>query len=242
VKRGQRLPSDQAEIAFDDIFVEQLEGLPAADQVDVLAAIVALCMNPAGKHPLSGPLAGWNTLDVSQGQQRVICRASTRHGVGLVEVLCLGVRRNNEIYDVAMALVASGRLTDDEITQIWEALAVLDVTLSAVGLDGWDFRPTPAPEGMQRAAVAAGLLTQAVAELLSADEITAAMTGGWSADGADPAQALVAALHRLQGSISPDIAARIVAQRRDDRCGVVLPRAAARCIRRRGHPGPHRTR
>lgn len=34
----------------------------------------------------------------------------------------------------------------------------------------------------------------------------------------------------------------VAASRRGKRCGVVMPKAQARCIRRAGHPGPHRAR
>lgn len=82
-----------------------------------------------------------------------------------------------------------------ELTDLWDAPAVLDVVAESVGLDGWDFQPPPAPVGMTKAAVAAGLIDEPVA-----------------------------------------------ASRRGKRCGVVMPRAQARCIRRAGHPGPHRAR
>jgi hypothetical protein len=146
----------------------------------VLAAVVALCSAPAGKHPLSAALAGWNTVEVLGGHRRVVFRVSAPGGVGLVEVLCLGPRADGEVCDLAAALAASGLLDGDRVTQLWDALAVLDVVAEKVGLDGWDYAPLPAPEG----------------------------------------QAPV---------------------RSEPRCDAVLPRARSRCIRRRGHPGPHRS-
>ena len=76
--------------------------------------------------------------------------------VGLIEVLCIGPRRDSEIYDMAVGIANSGLLADDEVTKLWEALALLDVAVESVGLEGWDYRPAPALEGLRRAAVAAG--------------------------------------------------------------------------------------
>jgi hypothetical protein len=169
-----------------------------------------------------------------------VYKGSLVDGVGLIDVLCLGHRRAAEVYDLAQALAGSGRLTEDEVTQLWIALALLDVVVEDVGLDGWDYRPEPAPEGLRRAVVAAGLLDEKTAELLSKDEVQAAMEGGWGAAGADPIKAIQAALARARGSVTPPNDASVLAGRREDRCGVPMPRARTRCIRRKGHPGPHR--
>lgn len=241
MKRGGRLPNDQAEIAFSDIFVEQMESHTAAEQVEVLADVVGLCTDPAGKHPLSKALAGWNTLAVLSGKRRVVYRVAEIDSVGLIEVLCIGPKSANEVYDIAVGLVESGALSDDDATQLWEALSLLDVVAESVGLDGWDYRPPPAPEGMVRAAVASGLLTEEVASLLSHDELEAAMEGGWSSTGADPIAALAAALTRARGNIAFP-GDTVVHDRTKDRCGAIMPRAQARCIRVAGHPGAHRAR
>jgi hypothetical protein len=241
VRRDGRLPNDQAEIVLTDILVEQLEALTEVERLEVLAEIVALCETPGGKHALRAPLAGWNTLDVLASERRIVFRAGTVNGVGLIEAVCLGPRRDSAVYAMASALVATGRLSDDEVTELWRALALLDVVEEQVGLDGWDYRPVPAPAGLQRAAVAAGLLTEDDAAVLSLDEIQAAMTSGWDDDGnASPVRALGAAFERSRGRIG-DVAS-IVTNRKADRCGVVLPRAKVHCIRRAGHPGPHRAR
>jgi hypothetical protein len=245
VRRGARLPGDAAELVLSDVLVEQLAGLTPDLREEVLAAVVRLCADPAGDHPLSGVLAGWNTLSVLRGRSRVVHRVDVVAGVGLIEVLCLGPRSDSEVYDVARALVASGLLTDDEITALWDALAVLDVVAERVGLDGWDFRPEPAPEGMRRAAVAAGLLDAEVADLLGRDEVEAAMCEGWGPAGPDPVAALVAALERARDRAVPldaDGARAVLASRGGPRCGAVMPRARRRCVRRAGHPGPHRGR
>jgi hypothetical protein len=241
VRRGRRLPDDQAEIVFSDVFVEQVAELHPDQQVDVVAAMVALCENPSGKHPLHAPLRGWNTEDVLEAEHRVVYRAGVVDGVGLIDVLCLGPRSGSQVYDMAVALTASGLLTNDEVTFLWEALAVLDVVEEDVGLDGWDYRPPPAPEGMRLAAVRSGLLSEEQAAALSKDELEAAMTAGWSSGQPDPHAALVAALERARDRTdAPFNVADVLAKRAGGRCGAVLPRAQAPCIRRAGHPGPHR--
>ena len=239
MRRGGRLPGDQAEVVFSDILIEQLEDLGEPERIDVLAEIVRLCEVPAGKHPLHAPLPGWNTLDVLGGAHRVVYKASVTSGVGLIEVLCLGPRRDSEIYDMAAGIANSGLLTDDEVTQLWEALGLLDVAVASVGLEGWDYRPAPAPEGLRRAAVAAGLLDEETASLLAKDEVEAAMADGWGAAGPDPMRALRAALKRARGSGDFD-ERKILEARLEDRCGAIMPRAKATCVRRAGHPGPHR--
>lgn len=245
MRRGGRLPGDAAEVVLSDVLIEQLVGLEAAAREAVLVELARLCEDPSGRHPLRAPLAGWNTLDVLGAEQRVVYRARVVDGVGLLEALCLGPRTDAEVYDMAVVLRDSGMLDADEIAQLWEALAILDVVAEQVGLDGWDFRPAPAPEGMRRAAIAAGLLDERTAALLSRDEIEAAMTSGWGPDGPRPAAALVAALERARSRAVPlgaEEAAAILASRGEDRCGVLLPRAQRHCVRRAGHPGPHRSR
>jgi hypothetical protein len=242
VRRAERFPNNQAEVVFSDIFVEQLETLSEHDRLDVLGAVIALCENPAGKHPLRAPLAGWNTLAVLNSERCVVYKGSQIRGVGLVEVLCLGPRRNDEVYNMANALAITGRLTDEEVTQLWVALALLDVVVEQVGLDGWDYRPEPANTGLRRTAVRSGLLDADTAAVLSKDEVLAAMQHGWGAKGADPIKALRAALERARGSVDPAAVSRIIAGRQHERCGAAMPRAGVRCIRRKSHPGPHRAR
>ena len=240
MRRGSRFPNDQAEVVFADIIVEQLERFSEDERIEVLAEIVHLCGDPAGKHPLHAPLAGWNTLDVLGGHYRVVYKATISEDVGLLEVLCIGPRSDSEVYDMAVAAVKTGCLSEDEVTQLWEALSLLDVVTEEIGLEGWDYRPTPAPEGMRRAAVAAGLIDQDPAALLAKDELEAAMASGWGSDGPDPERALVAALERVRGSA--DFSARkIIEVRRDARCGALMIRAKSNCVRRAGHPGPHRS-
>jgi hypothetical protein len=240
VRRGSRFPNDQAEVVFADIIVEQLERFSEDNRIDVLAEIVHLCDDPAGKHPLHAPLSGWNTLDVLSGHYRVVYKATISEGVGLLEVLCIGPRSDSEVYDMAVSAVKTGCLSEDEVTQLWEALGLLEVVTEEVGLEGWDYRPAPAPAGMRRAAVAAGLIDQDTADLLAKDELEAAMAFGWGPDGPDPERALIAALERARGSA--DFSARkIIEVRQDARCGVLMIRARSNCVRRAGHPGPHRS-
>ncbi len=247
MRAGERFPDDQAQIVFNDVFLEYLETLTPPQREQVLVDVISLCANPVGSHPLSNrnnkdQLAGWNTIDVLQREHRVIFGTRIEDGVGVVEVLCGGPRRADAVYDMANLLIATGRLSDEEVTEIWQVLALLDVVAEHVGLDGWDFRPPQAPPGMVKAAVAAGLLGAEIASALSLDELEAAMEGGWAADGPDPAAALAAALRRSRSGVDVVDATRVLSGRNRDRCDVLLPRSQVPCIRRKGHPGPHRSR
>ena len=248
MRRGGRFPEDQAQIVFSEPFIDYLEGhLTAEEREAVLVEVVALCSNPVGSHPLSNRgstdrLAGWNTVEVLGKAHRVVFASRIVDGVGLIEVLCAGPRRASAAYDLASALVASGALTDDEVIEIWQALTLLDVIAEAVGLDGWDFLPPAAPEGLVRAAVASGVLEESLARLLASDEITAAMAEGWSQSGPDPTAAIRAALRRARTGVEPGDLTGIMRGRAEDRCHLVLPRTGVRCVRRLGHPGPHRSR
>lgn len=241
MRRTGRFPANQAEVVFSDVIVEQLEELTREEQVEVLAEIVRLCTGPGGKHPLGAPLGGWNTLDVLGGHQRVVYKASSVEDVGLLEILCIGPRSGSEVYDMAVALTRTQLLNDDEVTQLWEALGLLEVVTEEVGLEGWDYRPEQAPAGMRRAAVSAGLLDESTAAVLSKDEVEAAMAHGWGPTGPDPARALEAALERARGSADFSIR-KIIDMRGEERCEALMPRARSRCIRRAGHPGPHRAK
>lgn len=240
MRRGSRFPDDQAEIVFSDIIIEQLEQFTENQRIDVLAEVVRLCDDPGGKHPLRTPLSGWNTLDVLGAELRVVYKATIADGVGLLEVLCIGPRSDSEVYDMAIGITRTGLLSEGEVTQLWEALSLLDIVTEDVGLEGWDYRPEPAPEGMRRAAVNAGLLDKDIADLLAKDELEAAMTSGWGPSGADPEKALRAALERARGSADFSIR-KILQSRRENRCGALMVRAKSTCVRRAGHPGPHRS-
>ncbi|HUX70331.1 MAG TPA: hypothetical protein VMV41_07465 [Cellulomonadaceae bacterium] len=245
MRRGEQFPDEQAEIVFNDVFLEYLEDLLPEQREDVLVEVVRLCRNPAGNHPLSNRggadrLAGWNTVDVLDKEHRVVFGSHIVDGVGLVEVLCAGPRRGNAVYDLAVALSRTGRLSKDEVTEIWQALVLMDVVAETVDLDGWDYRPPPAPDGMVKAAVTSGLLDEPTARVLSIDELTAAMAQGWDEGRPDPAAALAAALHRARAGVDVGDATRILHGRRLDRCAVILPRAGTACVRRAGHGGPHR--
>ena len=195
-----------------------------------------------GKHPLSnttqyGTLAGFNTLEVLGGEHRVVFRAQVHDGVGVIEVIVGGPRRGNEVDTAADALVRSRKLTDDEATQLWDALHILDIVAERVGLDSWDYRPEPADPGHQKSAVAAGVLPEDVASLLFKDEIMQAMSHGWGADGnADQAAAIDAALRRARGN-----SGTVLTGRTQPRCNALMPRAKKKCIRREHHPGAHRS-
>ena len=247
---GDKFSNDQAFILFNDAFLESLEDLTEQQRIDVLAEVVTLCANPGGNHTLSNrsgqKLAGWNTLDVLQKEYRVVFASRIEEvdgeEVGHVEVLVLGPRKAHAVYDMAEALRKTGRLTEDELTEVWEALALLDTVAEDVGLDGWDYRPEPAQIGLIKSAVAAGILDEATASTMTKDEINAAMEHGWNPEtGAlDPTGALAAALQRARSGIEPLNLTRIFADRKEPRCGAIMKRTLKRCIRRKDHPGPHR--
>jgi hypothetical protein len=248
VSAGERFPGEQAEIVFTDVFVEYLEDELTVDQrIQVLVEVVGLCINPVGTHPLSNrtrtdELAGWNTLEVLHREHRVVFGSRVFNGVGVIEVLCAGPRREGAAYDIANALIKSGKLTDEEATEIWQAIELLDIVAEQAELDGWDYAPAPAPAGMVKAAVASGLLVESIAEKLSLAELQAALEHGWSGGSPNPAAALNAALLAARSNARrPFDATAIIESRGADRCDVVLPRAKAKCIRRSGHAGPHRS-
>ncbi|MGM7668555.1 hypothetical protein [Microbacterium sp. A93] len=229
-----------------DAVIEWIDSNVSIDeQLQVLEDIVAICRVPWGKHTLSNrggqKLAGFNTAESVDRTYRIVFRSSiTNSGTELVEVVAVGHRHDNLVYDVANALVASGVLTDAEVQQIWEMLELLDGAMATVtGLGQWDYIPGPAPAGLQQATVASGLLDERVAKLLTTDEITAAMSAGWDPDTGEhrPEWALEAALHRLTSSADPD---RFLALRGEPRCGAPMKIAKAPCIRPRGHAGAHR--
>lgn len=241
MRRGERLPEDQAEIVVTDEFIEYLEALPQRDQVrEVLKDVIRLCEDPAGKHPLGSELAGLNTTETLQKKHRIVYGARDAGGVGLIEVLTAGPRRDNEIYDL-MNLLRS-RLTDEEWAQIWEVLELVEQTASDVGLQPWDYAPDPAPAGLVEAAISSGFLDREVAEVMSKEEIIAAMEGGYTASGVSKAAALDAAMRtaRAAGYPRPSPQEIYRARIREPRCAVIMPRAGQPCIRRSGHPGPHR--
>lgn len=246
MRSGQKLPPDQAELILSDVFVEWLEERSTEERVEILVEVEGLCRNPVGKHPLSSrgsddDLSGWNTLDVLAGEFRVVFRSRIQNGVGLIEVLCAGPRKKDAVYDMARALVGTGLLDEDEVTEIWQALTLLDVLAEQLELDGWDFLPEKGPDGLIKAAVATGLLTEELANLLSKDELTAALEAGWAEGAPSPEQALRAALRRARAGVDPGNITRIMTARAEDRCGATLPRKKVACIRKRGHPGPHRS-
>lgn len=240
MRSGERFPADQAEIVFSDVFVEQIEALSPAQAEDVLVDVLRLCTNPAGSHPLHAPLTGWNTLETLSRKQRVVYHARLVDGVGTIDVLALGPRSDSEVYDTVRALLAAGLLTDETVTQIWNALTLLDVAAESIGLDDWDYLPPAAPDGMRKAAVASGVLPEDVAVLLSKDELEAALEAAWGTDGTiDTKRAITAAITRHRTAPSQS-ATRIMESRKQPRCSAFMPRAKRACIRRQGHPGPHR--
>lgn len=246
MRGSERLPDDQAEIVFSESFLLYLDDLTPNERESVLAEVVALCDNPIGKHPLSNRsaterLAGLNTVEVLGKKHRVVFGARAEQGVGLIEVICAGPRTGNAVYDVANALVRSGRLTEEEATQLWDALALLEVVAEVVGIDGWDYRPRPAEAHLVRALVQLGLLPEDLAATVSRAEAEAAMRDGCDEAGQPDTYAALAAVMRAARTRSDyGDATDVLRRRTEERCGADMPRARATCIRRHGHPGPHR--
>jgi hypothetical protein len=98
-------------------------------------------------------------------RHRIVFAARAEQGVALIEVVCAGPRAGNAVYDVANALVRWGRLTEEEATQVGDALALLEVVAEDVGIDGWDYRSRPAEARLVRALVQLGLLPRISPEL-----------------------------------------------------------------------------
>lgn len=246
MRGNERLPDDQAEIVFSEPFLLYLDGLTADERESVLTDVVALCENPVGKHPLSNKsatdrLAGLNTVDVLNKRHRVVYAARVEQGVGIIEVICAGPRTGNAVYDVANALVRSGQLTEEEATQLWDALALLDVLTEQLGLDGWDYAPQPAEAHLVRALVQLGLLPEELAAVVSRAEAEAAMREGYDESGQpDQYAALMAVMRAARSRSDYGDATDILKRRTEQRCGAEMPRARATCVRRVGHPGPHR--
>lgn len=243
---GDSLPGDQAEVTFTTEAEEWIASHVEESQWDeFLDDVVALFTQPWGKHPLSNrhasdQLAGLNTTATLRGAYRIVFRSAiSPEGTGLIEILAIGPRSNNRIYDSVNSLIGSGKLRDDEVQSIWDMLALYETTAEKHGLELWDYQPDPAPPGLIRSAVALGVLSHDLAELLSVDEINAAMSDAWDPETGDldPARAHRAALTRVAGSADPE---RIFAVRQEPRCEAYMPRAEKPCVRRRGHPGAHR--
>ena len=243
----ERFSDQQAQIIFNDVFLEYLKTLTPPQREQVLVEVFSLCVNPVGSHPLShrnnkDQLAGWNTIVVLQGEHLVVFGTRIKDEVGVIEVLCGRPRRADAVSDMSNLLIATGRLSAEEATEIRQVLLLLDVVAERVGLDGWDFRPPQAPPGMVKAAVAAGILGVEIASALSLNELEAAMESGWTASAPYPTAALQAALRRSRSGIDAVDATRVLSGRSQDRCDTLLSRSKTHCIRRNGHPGSHRSR
>lgn len=174
----------QAEVVLTEENIDCLiENVVTSQRENVIDTIVSLFAAPQGEHPLSNQnktnLVGFNTVEVAQREFRIIYRVSVREGVGLIEVITIGHRRDDEVYVYAHDLIQSGKLSEAEQTQIWDALTLIDDTKARVGLEDWDYKEEPAPEGLIKPAVVAGALDEDFARILSKDEIVVAMSAAW---------------------------------------------------------------
>lgn len=246
MRKGEHFPDDQAEVVIADGVIDWIVDNITDEQRDqILDDIVALFRRPWGKHPLSNHtaadhLAGLNTATTLAGDHRIVFRSVvTEHGVGLIEIIAIGPRKDNRVYDAVNALLACGSLDPSLEQQIWALLAVYEETAERFGLELWDYRPEPAPPGLVRSSIASGALTEDVAKLLSTDEITAALADAWDPETGepDPDRALAAAVRRVAASNDPE---RLMKIRGEPRCGAYMTRADDYCVRRRGHAGAHR--
>ncbi len=239
---GENFPDDQAEVTFTEESIDWLAGnVNSAEREMVFDTIVGLFANPSGKHRLSNQnktnLVGFNTVEAAQRTYRIIYRARTQNGVGLIGIITIGFRRDNDVYGEAHDLVASGKLTEAEQTQIWDVLRFLEETKERLGLEEWDYKEEAAPVGLVKAAVAAGIMDEEFASLLSQSELTAALAAAFETGQLDRAAALSAAMTRVASSANPD---RVFQSRQTPRCGVIMPVAGKPCIRAEGHAGAHR--
>jgi hypothetical protein len=244
LRPGERFPGDQAEVSFTEESIDWLiENVTATEREAVFDTICMLFSSPDGKHRLSNQtrtnLVGFNTVEACQRTYRIIYRANVRDGVGLIEVVTIGLRRDNDVYSMAGDLIRSGKLTESEQTQIWDALRFLGETKERFGLEEWDYLEDDAPIGLVKSAVAAGVLDEDFARRLSKSELNAAMAGAFSTGVLDTEAAIQAAMERIATSATPD---RVFTSRQADRCGLCMPVARAACIRVSGHPGAHRAR
>ena len=77
MNRAGRLPGDQAEIVFTDVFTEQLGRLDTRRKRS--SSMWSACARPpGGSTRCTLRSAGWNTLAVLGGHHRVVYKASAR--------------------------------------------------------------------------------------------------------------------------------------------------------------------
>ena len=247
MRGNARSPNDQAEVVLYEPFVEYLLELTERGREEVLADVCSLCLCPAGTHPLGNKdkqdrLADLNTLHTLGKEHRIVFASRVVNGVGVLEVLCGGPRKASAVHDIANMLAKTGKLTKDEVTQLWDALELLEIVAEDIGVDGWDYAPPVARKHLVDIVVKLGILERDVASTLSGPEIQAAMEAGFNELGEPtPAAALTAAMNRARTRASYTDASVILRSRLAPRCGAWMPRAKAPCTRCEGHPGAHRS-
>lgn len=247
MRDGEKFENDQAEMVLSDGVIDWIaENIEDSELDGFFQDLSDLFVRPWGKHPLSNRnktdnLAGLNTATTLGGEHRIVFRSYIDEcGTGVIRIIAIGPRKDNRVYDAINALVASGKLTEEEVRSIWEALSQHSHVTEKYGLEQWDYLPPLASPNMVKVAVTSGVLSEDVARLLSTDELNAAFENGWDLETGkpDPRRAQDAALSKAATSASPE---RILTSRSAPRCAVFMPIAKAKCIRRRGHPGAHRS-
>lgn len=121
MRDGEKLPNDQAEMVLSVEAVEWIaRNIEESAWDGFLDDLVVLFTRPWGEHPLSNlggasRLAGLNTATTLGGDHRIVFRVSVSdRGTGLIEVIAIGLRRNNRIYDSDSALLSVARSSDPE--------------------------------------------------------------------------------------------------------------------------------
>lgn len=168
VRGGDHRPGDQAELVLSSHVEEWIaDNVDQAQWDELLDDIVVLVTMPWVKHPLSHQTAtdqpaGLNTTATLHGDYRIDFRATiTPHDTGLIEIIAIGPRTGNRIYDAVNALMASGALDADEMQSIGDMLTLYENTPKSMASNcgttvrilhrpGWSSPPLPSARSPKR--------------------------------------------------------------------------------------------
>jgi hypothetical protein len=100
--------------------------------------------------------------------------------------------------------------------------------------------PRTAEAHLVRALVQLGLLPEDLAGVVSRAEAEAAMRDGDETGQPDTYAALTAVMRAARARSDYGDATDVRRRRSEERCGAEMSRARTMCVRRIGHPGPHR--